>query len=93
MNKMDKEEENNYEFIIKDIEDLDHDWLEWTTGTEYIIKLALEIKNRAQIKRWCDKTLTDKVVFVQGNWSHYDQNHIIYFYSKADMVTFKLKWG
>lgn len=86
-------EENNYEFIIKDISELDSDWLEWTTGTQYFIELSLEIKNRAQIKRWCDKVLTDKVVFVQGDWAQYDQNHIIYFFEEADMVSFKLKWG
>jgi len=64
--------------------------INWLTGKLYSFILDVELKNHAQMKRWCEENCSDTVAYVEDDgWNKSD---LIYFYLESDAAAFKLRW-
>ena len=74
-------------FLITD----DLDRIRWLTGIDNSMSLR-NMNGRgdwAQIKRWCEENCKDPTCFYKPEFAE----HKFYFYSKDDMMFFKLVWA
>lgn len=78
---------NRSVFLIED----DYDRIRWVTGTENGIELnkMASREDWAQIKRWCEENCKEPVSFFVGDYG----DGTFYFFSRDDMMYFKLVWA
>ena len=82
--------DNKCEFMIFIGED-EYEKVKWEAGYAYCIAFDEEFKEYAQLKRWCEENLSDKVVFWETDkpWEILDT---LYFFDEEDAAACKLRW-
>jgi len=66
--------------------------VKWETGYEYRLEFEQMFQKYAQLKRWCEENLSDKVAYWESDepWS---QEDTLYFFNEEDAVACKLRWA
>ncbi len=69
----------------------EYEKVKWETGYAHRLEFDENFKQYAQLKRWCEENLSDKVVFWETDepWISKDT---LYFFDEGDAVACKLRW-